>query len=71
MIRSKISKIAKKTNCRYRVAKKRVENLAPVMEGVNRFQKINAACDKVLENIATQDAVFVNVNFMNLYRDIL
>jgi len=71
MLKYKISKIAKATNRSYRLAKKRVEVLAPVMEGNTRLEKLDNACEKILEKIARQRVVFRNVNFINLYRDIL
>lgn len=71
MLKYKISKIAKATNRSYNSAKKRVEILAPVMKGRTRAEKLDNACEKILEKVARHRVVFCNVNFINLYKDIL
>ena len=71
MLKYKINKIAKQTNRTYASAKKRVETLAPVMEGRSKYEKLNKACEMILERIERQRVVFQNVNFGNLYKDIL
>jgi hypothetical protein len=71
MIRYKVSKIAKATNRSNRSAMRRVKILAPVMEGDNSHERLSNACEAILEKIERQSHVFRNVNFRNLYKDII
>ena len=71
MLRYKISKIAKSTNRSYRSAKRRVLALAPVMEGASARCRVDNACEQILEKIERQRMVFRNVNFSNLYKDLI
>lgn len=71
MISHKIRRIARETHRSYRMARDRVRVLAPIMKGNTREEKFDAACEAILEKIERQRTVFRNVNFDNLYRDII
>jgi len=71
MIKYKIERIAHLSFRSYKSARKRVLNLAPVMKGRTRIEKIENACDMILVRLKNQQIVFRNVNFYSFYRGII
>ncbi len=66
MIRFKIHKIARLENTTYSSAKEKVLNLASVMPGKTRHERVDAACEMIFEKIEEKRIIFQNVTFLEL-----
>ena len=71
MIRLKIERIARMSFRSYNVARKRVLNLAPVMPGNTKNEKVDAACEMILRYLDKQQIIFQNVDFYRMYWGVL
>lgn len=71
MIKLKIERISRMNFRSYNSSRKRVLNLAAVMPGETKTERVDEACELILIRLAKREIIFQNVNFYRMYWGVL